>query len=250
MRVVEWFTMMLVLVIGSGMMGNFRAVPVMTVGFLRDAPMQGLPTLQPLPTLADSTEFEVTTTAEAPKYNGFSLAWIIMAGMLLSLGYLVFLLVRVFQDQPVPQLPAWVDNLVPIVSLLGMFVAFYMVYIETNQVQAICGPIGNCNAVQSSSYARLFGVLPVGLLGLLGYVLVLAAWLWKRFRSDRLAEMAPMAILGMTFFGVLFSIYLTYLELFVIKAVCMWCLSSAVIITLLLVFSAAPAVEGFAANDD
>ena len=85
----------------------------------------------------------------------------------------------------------------PILSLFGMFAAGYLLYVETNPVQAICGPVGNCNAVQSSPYSRLFGILPVGLVGLLGYLAVLAVWLWKRLRSDRLAEMAPMAIMGM-----------------------------------------------------
>ena len=46
--------------------------------------------------------------------------------------------------------------------------AGYLTYVETQLVQAVCGPVGDCNAVQSSSYARLFGVLPVGVLGASG----------------------------------------------------------------------------------
>jgi uncharacterized membrane protein len=103
--------------------------------------------------------------------------------------------------------------------------------------------------VQTSSYAKLFGVLPVGVLGLIGYVAILAAWLWGRFRSDRLADYAPLGVLGMTAFGVLFSVYLTYLELFVIYAVCMWCLASAVIMTLLMLLATPEAIASFAAED-
>ena len=224
-------------------------VPDIPGGFPGDAQAQGLPTMQPLPTLANATELNQPISS-TPKYSGFTLAWIIMVGMLLSLGYVVLLLVRAFQEKPLLHQPGWMDYLVPILSLFGMFAAGYLLYVETNPVQAICGPVGNCNAVQSSPYSRLFGILPVGLVGLLGYLAVLAVWLWKRLRSDRLAEMAPMAIMGMALFGVLFSIYLTYLELFVIKAVCIWCLSSAVIITLLFVFSAPSAVEDFAASND
>ncbi len=225
-------------------------VPDVPGGFPGDAQMQGLPTMQPLPTLANATELDQPISTQAPKYSGFTLAWIIMVGMLLSLVYVVMLLGRAFQEKPLPRQPGWMDYLVPILTLVGMFAAGYLLYVETNPVQAICGPVGNCNAVQNSPYARLFGILPVGLVGLLGYLAVFAVWLWKRLRSDRLAEFAPMAIMGMALFGVLFSIYLTYLELFVIKAVCIWCLSSAVVITLLLIFSAPSAVEDFAASND
>ena len=91
--------------------------------------------------------------------------------------------------------------------------------------------------MQSSPYARLFGVLPIGVLGMIGYAAILAAWVWGRLRSDRLSQFAPLAMFAMALFGVAFSLYLTYLELFVIKAVCTWCLTSAVIMTLLMLLS-------------
>ena len=86
----------------------------------------------------------------------------------------------------------------------------------------------------------MLGVVPVGLLGVLGYLGVVATWLWGRFRDDKLAMFLPIVIFGMTLFGVLVSIYLTYLEPFVIGAVCLWCLSSSVIITLLFLLSLRP----------
>jgi uncharacterized membrane protein len=55
---------------------------------------------------------------------------------------------------------------------------------------------------------------------------------------------------GMAVFGVLYSFYLTYLELFVIRAVCIWCLSSAAIITLLMLLSLGPASKWLAAMDE
>jgi uncharacterized membrane protein len=110
-------------------------------------------------------------------------------------------------------------------------------------VSAVCGPVGNCNAVQSSPYAKLFGFLPVGLLGAAGYVAILLAWLVSRRPESALGAMAPLALLGMAAFGVLFSLYLTYLELFVINAVCIWCLSSAVLMSLVLFLSVGPALE-------
>jgi uncharacterized membrane protein len=80
----------------------------------------------------------------------------------------------------------------------------------------------------------LFGVLPVGVLGLIGYGLILLLWglgLWGpgAWRSN-----ARLGLWGAALFGVAFSVYLTFLEPFVIGATCAWCLSSAVIMTLLL----------------
>jgi uncharacterized membrane protein len=115
--------------------------------------------------------------------------------------------------------------------------------VETQAVSAVCGPVGDCNAVQSSPYARLFGVLPVGILGLAGYLGILLAWSWRRLRPTGLSRRAPAAIFAMALFGTLFSVYLTYLEPFVIRAVCIWCLTSAVLITLLLLVSVRPAME-------
>jgi uncharacterized membrane protein len=128
-------------------------------------------------------------------------------------------------------------------GLIGLGVAVYLAYVETQLVEAMCGPVGNCNAVQSSPYARLFGILPLGLLGMFGYLAILAGWLYLRLRRDRWALYVSLAVSGMTVFGVLFSIYLTYLEIYVIRAVCLWCLASAVIMTLLMILNVRPALQ-------
>ena len=121
--------------------------------------------------------------------------------------------------------------------------AGYLSYVETSQVEAVCGPVGDCNTVQQSEYARLFGVLPIGVLGMVGYVSILLAWMGMRFAQPRLAAYASLALLGLTAFGLLFSIYLTFLEPFVIGATCAWCLTSAIIMTALLWLSLAPAKQ-------
>ncbi len=176
--------------------------------------------------------------ASGPTWSdGFTLAMVIMAGMVAALLYAVFALLRASQGgQPRPPHLDWT---IPVVALLGLGVAAYLAYVETQGARAVCGPVGDCNAVQSSPYARLLGV-PIGVLGMVGYALMLAAWAWPRWHHDRLAAYAPLALFGLAFFGVLFSLYLTYLEPFVIGAVCAWCLSSAVLITLLMVLSLGP----------
>jgi uncharacterized membrane protein len=170
----------------------------------------------------------------------------------LALGVLVFLFIALlyslaaslWKQLPLPP-ERWAVIALPLLALAGLGVAIYLSYVETRSVEAMCGPVGDCNAVQSSSYARQFG-LPVGVLGMLAYLLILAAWAWKRLRGDKLSGLAIFILAAS---GTLFSIYLTYLELFVIRAVCLWCLASAVIIALLLLLSLPAVRDGSSARN-
>jgi uncharacterized membrane protein len=127
--------------------------------------------------------------------------------------------------------------------LLGLGVAGYLAYVEITPAEPVCGPIGDCVAVHQSKYARLFGLVPIAVLGVVGYVSILAVWIWKRLGCWRAADLAPVAFLGLTLFGVMFSIYLTFLEPFVVGVTCAWCLTSAVSMTLLLLLVARPGWE-------
>lgn len=111
----------------------------------------------------------------------------------------------------------------------GLAVAGYLAYVEVSVVEAVCGTVGNCNTVQQSDYARLLNI-PIGVLGVVGYLIIGIVWL---LREQGLAW-ANRALLLLTLAGAGFSAYLTFLEPFVIGATCMWCLSSAVVMLLLL----------------
>lgn len=171
-----------------------------------------------------------------------TLAVVVLLGMIASVAFVAINGRRVFQQQgrPANPGPSFRDWVVPVLALVGLAVAGYMAYVEMSQIEAVCGPIGNCNTVQQSEYARLFGVLPIGLIGTVGYVAMLATWTWQHIRDNQLAWLA---LFGMAAFGTLFSIYLTFLEPFVIGATCAWCLTSAVIITVLLLLTAAPGLQ-------
>lgn len=134
---------------------------------------------------------------------------------------------------------------IPLLAVLGIIVAGYLAYVETTGVEAVCGPVGDCNTVQQSAYATLFGVIPMGVLGLFGYIAILTAWLFIQPDNGWLSDMAIVAIFGMTAFGTLFSTYLTFLEPFVIGATCAWCLSSAIIITVQMWLAVDPAMAAF-----
>jgi uncharacterized membrane protein len=135
--------------------------------------------------------------------------------------------------------------MIPILCLIGLGVAGYLAYVETAQVEAVCGPVGDCNTVQQSEYARLFGIVPIGILGMAGYGMILLAWTIGRFGRGWMSILAGLALLGMTTFGMLFSIYLTFLEPFVIGATCAWCLTSALMMAALFWLSLAPGKAAF-----
>jgi uncharacterized membrane protein len=161
---------------------------------------------------------------------GNTLAIIVLLAMVGTAGY-----VGATFSRPLPTPPAsWRIWSIPVLSLIGFGVAAYLSYVEMNQVTAVCGPVGDCNTVQQSPYAMLFGVLPVGVLGAVGYVLILLAAAVGQFAHGRLEQIGWLAATAMVVAGTLFSIYLTFLEPFVIGATCAWCLASAIIMTLLL----------------
>jgi len=121
-----------------------------------------------------------------------------------------------------------------IATLAGVIDAGYLSYVKLSQVPVYCTPgLGNCDTVSSSTYSYLFGI-PVAYLGLLMYLVILFLLIF----GDRIKNLQPYslyALFGISFFGFLFSLYLTYLEFWVIKAVCQWCLISAILVTVIFI---------------
>lgn len=181
-----------------------------------------------------------------PGFEGAGAGLVVLVILLVALVYASMVIGFGLLGRAVPLGPDWITFVVPILCVLGLGVAGYLTFVETRQVAAICGPVGDCNTVQSSAYAKLFGFMPVGLVGILGYLAILAAWAVAQFREGRLPDLAALAVFAFALFGVLFSIYLTYLELAVILAVCMWCLMSAVIMAALLVLTSGSALSWLA----
>jgi uncharacterized membrane protein/thiol-disulfide isomerase/thioredoxin len=165
---------------------------------------------------------------------GNGVAIVVLLGLVLSLGVAVRL-ARAPLDGRAP-VPSWV---VPLLSVVGMGVAAYLSFVEVTGQSAVCGPVGDCNAVQQSPYARLFGILPVGMLGLFGYAAILAAWSLGRRGPPAARDSALRFRWAMAFAATAFSVYLTFLEPFVIGATCMWCITSAVVIAVLLLVTTA-----------
>ncbi len=118
-----------------------------------------------------------------------------------------------------------------VMAVLGTGLAAYLTYIHYAGIKPLCGRNGgSCEIVQTSKYSHLVGV-PVALLGLIGYVLILASLLAPEEERFRFATAA--LILG----GWGFSLYLTYREVFTLEKICEYCVSSAILLTLMLPLS-------------
>lgn len=163
-----------------------------------------------------------------------SLAIITLGGMILSIILILAVLTRTILNKNLVQIsshyPGW---LIPLLVVIGLGVAGYLSFVEVSEKQAICGPVGLCNEVQNSPDAKIFGVLPVGILGLVGYFSILVSWVIQKIGPKKYRTTSSLLLWVMALFGVVFSIYLTYLEPFIIGATCLWCLSSAIIMTVI-----------------
>lgn len=199
---------------------------------------------------ADSLPPDETSAVPAGLPEGGWLAAALLGGMLLALFYAVARIwparQGLFQFSQ-PLTAAANSPLIPLLAVLGLGVAGYMAYIEITHVAAVCGPVGECNAVQTSQYATIAGI-PVAVLGLINFTAVLVLWLLQRTGAGKWARPAALALLGLSLFGVLFSIYLTLLELFVIHAICMWCLTSALLTTLIMLVTVAQLTRNISAG--
>ena len=118
-----------------------------------------------------------------------------------------------------------------VLAIIGLGVATYLTIIHYADIKPACTAGESCIKVQSSVWSKLDGI-PVALLGLIGYIGITATLLAPDRDETRLAT------LGLTLIGFAFSGYLTYRELFSIHAICEWCASSAVILTLLFISAA------------
>jgi uncharacterized membrane protein len=182
-----------------------------------------------LPATTDESLIDKIT--RDPVGNGISI--LVLVALLVSLIAVPVLAVR-------GSLGAGLGWPVPVLLLVGIAVAAYLASIETSGSEAVCGPVGDCNAVQQSEYASLLG-MPIGVLGIVGYGVMLALWAVSRFVRGRVADWALIGLAAGAFGGTVFSAYLTFLEPFVIGATCMWCISSALIMLALLWLTAGPA---------
>jgi uncharacterized membrane protein len=132
--------------------------------------------------------------------------------------------------------PAAVNRQMPLImaglAALGLAVSTYLTVVHLADVPLVCleGSTG-CAEVNRSIYSEVAGV-PVALLGAGSYLVILAV-LWAESQKILKAEEATLVYFGVSLAGVLYSAYLTYVELAILHAVCSWCVISAIAITVI-----------------
>jgi uncharacterized membrane protein len=125
---------------------------------------------------------------------------------------------------------------VGVLAFIGIGIAIYLTYVHYAKIKVAClAGGGGCETVQASTYSKLDGI-PVSVLGLVGYVGIFGSLAIR-------AELGRIAGFGIALLGFLFSMYLTYREVFTIKAICQWCVGSAVLMTLLVILTAVRVVR-------
>ncbi|MBN1219478.1 MAG: vitamin K epoxide reductase family protein [Anaerolineae bacterium] len=125
-------------------------------------------------------------------------------------------------------------------SLAGLGVSAYLMwgYAAPEAILA-CGGSSGCETVKNSVYANLMGI-PLPVWGLAAYAAILLLLIWQgrlAATGSGWSAYTALAVFGISLTGMLYSAYLTYLELFVIEAICRWCLASALIMVIIFILS-------------
>lgn len=121
---------------------------------------------------------------------------------------------------------------VALLALIGTFVAFYLMAYSLGWMGSLICGVSSCETVQQSSYSKI-GPVPVAAIGLVGYLILLVAAVAGLQPGRRKSKAIGGLLFSGAVIGVLFSAYLTWLEVAVIHAWCIWCATSAVLITLI-----------------
>lgn len=134
---------------------------------------------------------------------------------------------------------AWQIRLIQLLAVPGMLISFYLLLFHSGNLIGVCGPSAwdDCGAVSGpdAPYSAI-GPVPVALIGLIGYASIFLLT-WLKDWLPPLEEYLPEVMVGVVGLAFLFSLFLTGLELFVLNALCRYCVVSAVIVTVMFVLS-------------
>jgi uncharacterized membrane protein len=118
---------------------------------------------------------------------------------------------------------------------VGLLDSLYLAWLKLTDRTASCAGIGDCASVNSSRYAQVAGI-PIALIGALGYMAVLILLLTERRWPDA-SWTLRLGVFGIALAGTLYSVYLTYVEIAVLRAVCPFCVVSALCMVVILIIS-------------
>jgi uncharacterized membrane protein len=129
----------------------------------------------------------------------------------------------------------WLYKASLVLVIIGLLVSIYMTIYKLTNNNSMCLGSGDCSTVNASKYSEIYGI-PVGLVGVGGYGAILLI-LSMENRNNFLRQNGTLFIFGLSLTGFLFTLYLIYIELAILKAVCPFCLASQVVMTIIFILS-------------
>jgi uncharacterized membrane protein len=121
-------------------------------------------------------------------------------------------------------------------AILGVLVSIYMTIYKLTSNNSMCLGSGDCSTVNASPYSQVYGV-PVAFIGMLGYGAILTLLLMKDRAGKVFEQNSLLGVFGLAVTGFAFTLYLIYLEIFVIRALCPFCITSQITMTILFIIT-------------
>jgi uncharacterized membrane protein len=126
-------------------------------------------------------------------------------------------------------------------TIIGLLVSIYMTIYKITSNDSMCIGSKDCSVVNQSRYSEIYGI-PVAVIGLLGYAAILALLLLER-NPGFFKQNGTMLLFGLSLTGFLFTLYLIFLEIALIKAYCPFCITSQAAMTIIFILSVIRVVQ-------
>ena len=120
-------------------------------------------------------------------------------------------------------------------AIFGMLVSIYMTIYKISANDNMCLGSGDCSTVNASRYSEVYGI-PVALIGVLGYAAIIGIY-WLERRNEFFKTNGSMILFGISLIGFFFTLWLVYVEIALIKALCPFCLASQITMTIIFILS-------------
>lgn len=129
----------------------------------------------------------------------------------------------------------WLYKASIVLVVIGILVSIYMTIYKLTANEVMCLGSGDCSTVNSSKYSEIYGI-PVALVGVGGYAAILLLHLLEN-RNDFMRRNGTLFIFGLSLTGFLFTLYLVYVEIAILQALCPFCVTSQIVMTLIFIIS-------------
>jgi uncharacterized membrane protein len=129
----------------------------------------------------------------------------------------------------------WLYRVSVVLAIMGLLVSIYMTIYKIYHVEAMCLGSGDCSTVNASRYSEVNGI-PVAVIGILGYAAILAV-LYFETRNRFFKHNGTLMIFGMALTGFIFTVWLVYVEIALLRAICPFCVTSQVAMTIIFILA-------------